>query len=103
MVLSDSTSCSYGNITSYNYTITMKTEKFNAQQQAYDIADDHYEYLNATFGAKYKDALLAASVSVEKVIEALQGMKVSKSQQKSIEQWREVLGILRKEDDNKER
>jgi hypothetical protein len=81
----------------------MKTEKFNAQQQAYDIADDHYEYLNATFGAKYKDALLAASVSVEKVIEALQGMKVSKSQQKSIEQWREVLGILRKEDDNKER
>ena len=70
-------------------------EKFDAQQQAYDIADDHYAYLNATFGAKYKDALRAAAVSVEKVIEALQGMKVTKSQQKSIEQWREVLGILR--------
>jgi hypothetical protein len=78
-------------------------EKFDAQQQAYEIADDHYAYLNATFGAKYSDAVLAAEVSVEKVIEALQGMKVSKSQQKSIDQWREVLGILRKDDDNKER
>lgn len=74
-------------------------EKFDAQQQAYDIADDHYAYLNATFGAKYKDALLAAEVSVERVIEALQDMKVTKSQQKSIEQWREVLGILRKTND----
>jgi hypothetical protein len=77
--------------------------KFDPKAQATEIADDHYAYLNATFGAKYKDALLAASVSVEKVIEALQGMKVSKSQQKSIEQWREVLGILRKDDDNEER
>ena len=77
----------------------MKKEKFDAQQQAYDIADDHYAYLNATFGAKYKDALLAAEVSVEKVIEALHGLKISKSQQKSIEQWREVLGILRKYND----
>ena len=99
MVLSDCISCSYGNITSYNYTITMKKEKFDAQQQAYDIADDHYAYLNATFGAKYKDALLAAEVSVEKVIEALHGLKINKSQQKSIEQWREVLGILRKYND----
>ena len=77
----------------------MKKEKFDAQQQAYDIADDHYAYLNATFGAKYKDALLAAEVSVEKVIEALHGLKISKSQQKSIDQWREVLGILRKYND----
>jgi hypothetical protein len=77
----------------------MKKEKFDAQQQAYDIADDHYAYLNATFGAKYKDALLAAEVSVEKVIEALHGLKINKSQQKSIEQWREVLGILRKYND----
>ena len=73
----------------------MKTEKFNAQAQANEIADDHYAYLNATFGAKYSDALLAASVSVEKVIEALQGTKATKKQQKSIDQWREVLGILR--------
>jgi hypothetical protein len=97
MVLSDSTSCSYGSIDSYNYTITtMKNkEKFDAQQQAYEIADDHYEYLNATFGAKYKDALLAASVSVEKVIEALHSVKLTKKVEKSIEQWREVLTILR--------
>jgi hypothetical protein len=97
MVLSDSTSCSYGSIDSYNYKITtMKNkEKFDAQQQAYEIADDHYEYLNATFGAKYKDALLAASVSVEKVIEALHDVKLTKKVEKSIEQWREVLSILR--------
>jgi hypothetical protein len=72
-----------------------KKEKFDAQQQAYEIADDHYEYLNATFGAKYKDALLAASISVEKVIEALHSVKLTKKVEKSIEQWREVLGILR--------
>ena len=104
MVLSDSTSCSYGNITSYNYTITnMKKEKFNPKEQALQIVEDHYEYLNATFGAKYSDAVCAASVSVEKVIEALQGTKATKKQQKSIDQWREVLGILRKKDDNEER
>jgi len=101
MVPISNTSCSDRSISSVSYKVKMA--KFDAQQQAYDIADDHYAYLNATFGAKYKDALLAAEVSVEKVIEALQGMKVSKSQQKSIEQWREVLGILRKEDDNEER
>jgi hypothetical protein len=102
MVFSNNTNCSYGSIRSFNYTIKtiMKNrEKFDAQQQAYDIADDHYAYLNATFGAKYKDALSAAEVSVEKVIEALHGLKISKSQQKSIEQWREVLGILRKYND----
>ena len=73
----------------------MGKEKFNPKAQALEIVEDHYAYLNATFGAKYADAILAAEVSVEKVIEALQGMKVTKSQQKSIEQWREVLGILR--------
>jgi hypothetical protein len=98
MVLSDSASCSYGNITSYNYKVK-NMEKFNAQAQATEIADDHYAYLNATFGAKYSDALLAAEVSVEKVIEALQGMKATKKQQKSIEQWREVLGLLRQKDE----
>jgi hypothetical protein len=77
----------------------MKTEKFNAQAQATEIADDHYAYLNATFGAKYSDAVLAAEISVEKVIEALQGMKATKKQQKSIEQWREVLGLLRQKDE----
>ena len=101
MVPISNTSCSDRSISSVSYKVKMA--KFDAQQQAYDIADDHYAYLNATFGAKYKDALLAASVSVEKVIEALQGTKATKKQQKSIEQWREVLGILRKEDDNKER
>jgi len=70
-------------------------EKFNAKAKATEITEDHYAYLNATFGAKYKDAILAAEVSVEKVIEALQGMKATKKQQKSIEEWREVLGILR--------
>jgi hypothetical protein len=73
--------------------------KFDPKAQAAEIADDHYAYLNATFGAKYKDAVLAAEISVEKVIEALQGMKATKKQQKSIEQWREVLGILRQKDE----
>ena len=73
----------------------MGKEKFDAKSQANEIVDDHYAYLNATFGARYADAILAAEVSVEKVIEAIQGMKASKSQQKSIEQWREVLGVLR--------
>jgi len=96
MVPSNSTSCSYSNFSNYKYTMGInKKEKFDAQQQAYEIADDHYEYLNATFGAKYKDALLAASISVEKVIEALHSVKLTKKVEKSIEQWREVLGILR--------
>jgi len=101
MVPISNTSCSDRSISSVSYKVIMA--KFDPKAQAAEIADDHYAYLNATFGAKYKDALLAAEVSVEKVIEALQGMKASKSQQKSIEQWREVLGILRKEDDNEER
>ena len=69
--------------------------KFNAEAKANEIIEDHYEYLNATFGARYAVAIRAAEVSVEKVIEAMQGMKVSKSQQKSIEQWREVLQSIR--------
>lgn len=72
-----------------------KTEKFNPKEQALQIVEDYYVYLNLTFGTKYSDAILAAEVSVEKVIEAMQGMKVTKSQQKSIEQWREVLQAVR--------
>lgn len=69
--------------------------KFDAEAKANEIIEDHYEYLNATFGARYAVAIRAAEVSVEKVIEAMQGMKVSKSQQKSIEEWREVLQSIR--------
>ena len=71
------------------------TEKFNAEAQATEIVDDHYAYLNATYGAKYSDAVLAAEVSVEKVIEALQGLKVTKKIEESIDQWREVLKSVR--------
>jgi hypothetical protein len=69
--------------------------KFDPKAQALEIIEDHYEYLNATFGAKYKDAVLAAEISVEKVIEALQGLKLTKKIEKSIEQWREVLKSVR--------
>jgi hypothetical protein len=99
MVSNNSTSCSYGSISNYNYNIVTKMknkkEKFDAQQQAYDIADDHYEYLNATYGAKYKDAIRAAEVSIEKIIEALHGLKLTKKVEKSIDQWREVLKSIR--------
>ena len=72
-----------------------KKEKFDAKAQALEIIEDHYAYLNATFGARYKDAILAADVSVEKIIEVLHGLKLTKRTEKSIEQWREVLKSIR--------
>ena len=98
MVPISNTSCSDRSVSSVSYKVK-NMAKFDPKAQAAEIADDHYAYLNATFGAKYKDAVLAAEISVEKVIEALQGMKATKKQQKSIEQWREVLGILRQKDE----
>ena len=98
MVPNNSSNCTYGSISNCTYKIVTKmknTEKFNPEEQALQIVEDYYVYLNLTFGAKYSDAILAAEVSVEKVIEAMQGMKVTKSQQKSIEQWREVLQAVR--------
>lgn len=94
MVPSNSSSCTYGSIANYNYKVK-NMEKFNAKAQATEIVEDHYAYLNATFGAKYSDAVLAAEVSVEKVIEALQGLKVTKKIEESIDQWREVLQAVR--------
>jgi uncharacterized membrane protein len=72
-----------------------KKQKFDAKAQALEIIEDHYAYLNATFGARYKDAILAADVSVEKIIEALHGLKLTKRIEKSIDQWREVLKSIR--------
>jgi hypothetical protein len=72
-----------------------KKEKFDAEAQANEIIEDHYAYLNATYGARYAVAIRAAEVSIEKIIEALHGLKLTKRTEKSIEQWREVLQSVR--------
>lgn len=93
MVLSDSTSCSYGSIDSFNYT--MKRKKPNPSDIAKEIAEDHYYLLNQTYGARFADAKNSAVVSIERIIEALQDIANNDKQREVIEDWRKVLQAAR--------
>jgi hypothetical protein len=96
MVPISNTSCSYRSISSYNYKVK-NMAKLNPKAQAVEIIGDHYAYLNQTYGGNYADAVKAAEVSVEKVIEALQDICSNDKQRKAIDQWREVLQCVRDE------